>query len=368
VPIPCVLEVTFANRALYEFQDSKEVFPTELDAPCNRNQPDLFLGAFRFHTGDVGATSAKTINNNVHIPDEWKARADAATQRRQRLLSFGPRASGLLVASNEGPLVVDAEDSSVGAALLTQGSYADHEYELARSLIKPDGNVLVVGAHIGAHVVRLAKHCRELIAVEANPRTFSLLEANVRLQNATNVQLLNLAAGEKAGKIQFLQNRDNTGGSKRKPVHDQFYYSYDDPDIIDVECARLDDILPASQGYDLIFMDIEGSEFFALQGMQAILGRSKALSIEFLSHHLRDVAAVSADQISSLITPHFNWMFIPDSNDFVQFTEIGARMRQMYHAGENHDCIYFLKELSSAWLADRRLTDPRAHTQAASTV
>jgi hypothetical protein len=115
-------------------------------------------------------------------------------------------------------------------------------------------------------------------------------------------------------------------------------------------------------------MDIEGSEFFALQGMQAILGRSKALSIEFLSHHLRDVAAVSADQISSLITPHFNWMFIPDSNDFVQFTEIGARMRQMYHAGENHDCIYFLKELSSAWLADRRLTDPRAHTQAASTV
>jgi len=367
VPVPEILEVTFANRALYEFEDSDEVFPTELDAPCNPNRPDLFLGAFRFQASTETRPSAAG-NDNAQVPDEWKARAEAATERRQRLLSFGPRAAGLLVASQDGPLVVDAEDSSVGAILLEQGSYADHEYELARSLIRPEGNALIVGAHIGAHVVRLAKHCRELIAIEANPRTFSLLEANVRLQNSTNVRLLNLAAGEKAGKIEFLQNRDNTGGSKRKPVHDQFYYSYDNPEIIEVDCARLDDILPEDKNYDLIFMDIEGSEFFALQGMQSILGRTNALSLEFLTHHLRDVAAVSADQLSELIMPHFAWMFIPGRNEFVQGNEIGPRMRQMHASGENHDCLYFLKELDSAWLANRGLTDPRTKAQAETTV
>ena len=48
VQIPEVLEVTFANRALYEFEDSEEIFPTELDTPCNPAAPDLFLGAFRY--------------------------------------------------------------------------------------------------------------------------------------------------------------------------------------------------------------------------------------------------------------------------------------------------------------------------------
>lgn len=48
VPVPCVLEITFANRALYEFEDSDELFPTKLDAPCDPAVPDHFLGAFRF--------------------------------------------------------------------------------------------------------------------------------------------------------------------------------------------------------------------------------------------------------------------------------------------------------------------------------
>jgi len=46
--LPNVLEVTFANRALYDLEPSDEVFPTALDAPCNRDVPDIYLGSFRF--------------------------------------------------------------------------------------------------------------------------------------------------------------------------------------------------------------------------------------------------------------------------------------------------------------------------------
>lgn len=48
VPVPCVLEITFANRALYQFEDSDELFPTDLDVPCDPAVPDHFLGAFRY--------------------------------------------------------------------------------------------------------------------------------------------------------------------------------------------------------------------------------------------------------------------------------------------------------------------------------
>ncbi|MDO6413646.1 hypothetical protein Q4F19_04555 [Sphingomonas sp. BIUV-7] len=45
---PCVLEVTFANRALYHFEDTDELFPTALDASCDPGKADMFLGSFRF--------------------------------------------------------------------------------------------------------------------------------------------------------------------------------------------------------------------------------------------------------------------------------------------------------------------------------
>ena len=48
VPVPDVLEVTYASRARYSFADTNEIFPTPLDRPCKADVPDLFLGSFRF--------------------------------------------------------------------------------------------------------------------------------------------------------------------------------------------------------------------------------------------------------------------------------------------------------------------------------
>ena len=50
VPFPQVLEVTFANRARYQFTDSAVLFPTPLDQPNCPGKADLFLGAFKFRT------------------------------------------------------------------------------------------------------------------------------------------------------------------------------------------------------------------------------------------------------------------------------------------------------------------------------
>jgi hypothetical protein len=48
VVLPCLLEVTFANRRYYEFEETNEVFPTPLDQPNLPNRPDMRLGCFKF--------------------------------------------------------------------------------------------------------------------------------------------------------------------------------------------------------------------------------------------------------------------------------------------------------------------------------
>jgi len=48
VPTPQIIEITYANRHRYSFQECKEVFPTALDSPNIPGRSDLFLGRFAF--------------------------------------------------------------------------------------------------------------------------------------------------------------------------------------------------------------------------------------------------------------------------------------------------------------------------------
>jgi len=48
IPLPDVLEVTFASRCRYSFTQSTETFPTPLDMPNLPQVADIMLGSFRF--------------------------------------------------------------------------------------------------------------------------------------------------------------------------------------------------------------------------------------------------------------------------------------------------------------------------------
>jgi hypothetical protein len=48
VVFPNVLEITFANRSIYSFSETDEIFPGPLDSSNDASRPDLHLGSFRF--------------------------------------------------------------------------------------------------------------------------------------------------------------------------------------------------------------------------------------------------------------------------------------------------------------------------------
>jgi SAM-dependent methyltransferase len=48
VIVPNVLEITFANRSIYSFTETDEIFPGSLDEPNDPSRPDMYLGSFRY--------------------------------------------------------------------------------------------------------------------------------------------------------------------------------------------------------------------------------------------------------------------------------------------------------------------------------
>jgi FkbM family methyltransferase len=274
----------------------------------------------------------------VDNPFQWQL---ATIAELRRLL--GPYARGILVDTPQGRFLAPVEDLFVGGELRMMGRYALSELNLLRAMCNPNVRLLVVGANIGALAVPLASVCKEVTAIEANPRTFEFLALNVQLNKLTNVRLIQKAASNRAEMIDFLLSVANPGGSKRKPVIDNPAFYYDNPETVKVEAVPLDDLLPG-EIFDIALMDIEGSEYFALQGMHRILASLQVLEIEFLPDSLRDVAGISVAQFLQPILPHFSVMLVPSRRQKFARDQFESVLSEMYQENKGDAGLLFFKE------------------------
>ncbi len=228
----------------------------------------------------------------------------AALLARWRRKICGPHGRAIIADTSQGRFACDPEDMGVGWHLCRYGAYDVEKIGELRKLITPESRILVAGTHIGALAVPLARSAREVVAFEANPDTYRLFTTNLTLNGINNCEAHNLALGAQAGTARFLQNRVNSGGSKIKPKTLLKGYVHDHPAEVDVQVVALDSFLPDVH-FDLILMDIEGSEYAALTGMPKALASAPHLLVEYLPHHLDNVAGVTDEAFAALLEPHF---------------------------------------------------------------
>jgi FkbM family methyltransferase len=238
--------------------------------------------------------------------------------------------------------VISLVDKGVGRELLRNGTYHLHELEEIEQFLVSDSRVLIVGAHVGALAIPLSMQCNELHAIEANPDTFQLLELNKRLNDRSNLILHNFAANSTNEDIHFLKNTHNSGGSKRRPAVMKHMYKYDAPEMISVTGRRLDDEFDTP--FDVILMDIEGSELFALQGMQNLLRCCKVLIVEFIPHHIDYVAGVSVDEFVDCFVKHFDRLYIPELNKNVVSSQFYSTLNTLYQENFSSQGLVFKKD------------------------
>jgi FkbM family methyltransferase len=279
------------------------------------------------------------------VDELWANIAFHADARRRRLKSFGPNAFGVLIDTKHGPMVASPEDNYVAAQLLNVGDYDPQTREYLLRFVNDRSNVLVVGAHIGAHAIPLAQRSRHVVAIEANPDTFRYLEVNAAIARAagTSLAVLNVAASDRDETIEFLLSRENSGGSKRRPIVNKDCYVYDHPRVVELRAVPLDECLEEVD-WDLCLMDIEGSEHFAMRGMIRALRRTKVLAMEFVPDHVRDVAGVSIEAFAELFPEHFNFMWVPERIGPVSRDFIVPKMIELFDRNVSIEAMFFSKE------------------------
>lgn len=248
-----------------------------------------------------------------------------------RSLAIGPHAVAVLASTENGLLLAPAGDFMVGRRLCFNGRYDPEVLEFLLGRCKDSSQVLIVGAHVGALVVPVAKRVWKLVAVEANPAVRELLRMNAALNGLQNVEIHGFAAGDRNAEVCFLAGRLNSGASGLA-IGDwkQWAYVFDKPQEINVVMRRLDDALSGRQ-FDVIVMDVEGAEMVALKGMKGLLGRCRGLLIEVFESHLRNVAKVGNDEFLSLLAPYFDEATIlPEKPRRGQPTVIGPYPRDAF--------------------------------------
>lgn len=261
--------------------------------------------------------------------------------RLVRLL-LGPHVTALMVRIPSGVFAVDPEDNGVGGHMRRRGSYAEDELTRIDSLLTPASRVLVVGAHVGTLAIPIAKRCAGVVAIEANPRTFELLKMNVALNGAGNCETIRTAVSDRRETINFQLGRNNSGNSKRSPRIREYLDYYDKPETIAVDAVRLDDLFPGKT-FDLIVMDIEGSEYLALKGMPEILERSGTLIVEFMPQTMRSVDNVTVDEFVGAVEPFFSRLYVPSRDLHLDRSNFRKTLQEMYDRDQPDSGVIFQK-------------------------
>jgi FkbM family methyltransferase len=271
----------------------------------------------------------------------WRLNFFLKTRKSNRLKQrLGKDVDSIIVNTANGKFAVDPADLEVGAKLRLTGEYGLDEIELLSSFLGEKSSVLILGSHIGSLAIPISKQCEKVVAIEANPNNYKLLRTNVLLNNCTNITTHNIAASDKKETIQFQLNTVNSGGSKRLPIHNKYIYTYDNPEVIEVQAYSLDDYLD-DQRFDVVLIDIEGSEYFAMKGMPSILANATTLIVEFLPHHITNVAGITFDEFISNIPSHLKKLTIPSKNQTYPIDVGFNTLLEMFNSGSGDDGIVF---------------------------
>jgi len=129
---------------------------------------------------------------------------------------------------------------------------------------------LDVGANLGYYTLLASSRVGPrgaVVAVEASPEIFALLEANLARNDVSNVRPLNVAAGAEEGVLPLFSGPDDNLAETTTLPESGF-----EP-VCDVRSSPLDDVLRPDEAarLRLVKMDVEGAEYDALRGMQRLL-------------------------------------------------------------------------------------------------
>lgn len=263
-----------------------------------------------------------------------------------RCAFLGKYAVSVTYSTKNGLISIPVEDFQIGRKLGFQGKWDWDEVDFLSDLITENDTVYIIGTHVGTLLIPLSKKAKEVVGFDANPKIFKFLQNNIYLNNIKNYKIFNYAVGNKYGSLKFLQSKVNSGGSKIMPEIENYLFTYDNPSVIEVEIVPLDDFIEKNNlTYgEILIMDIEGSEYFALQGMPKSLEKCKYLYIEFEPNHLKFVSNCDTDTFFDVFIDQFKEVKFMRSHITINLIEnksvFSELIKKMYNRNDSDDLLF----------------------------
>lgn len=137
--------------------------------------------------------------------------------------------------------------------------------------LEPGDTFVDVGANVGYYSLlasRLVGEGGAVVAIEASPRTFEELRANLALNGVSNVRAVNLAASECEGSVRIYRGHEHNTGLTTILEGRGFELE------CEVRAAPLSAILHSEEARNarLFKIDVEGAEWSVVAGMESLIG------------------------------------------------------------------------------------------------
>ncbi len=164
-----------------------------------------------------------------------------------------------------------------------------HEDDIIERFLPKQGDIVVdIGAHMGRYTIIGSKRVGaqgKVVAIEAHPENFEMLNRNIKLNQLTNVIPLNYAVFSKETKIKLYLPDEESGYTMHHSIMSNYVFTkYKDKTedkFVEVSANTLDYFLQLEGITDVnwIKIDVEGAEFEVLKGAHNVLSNSKNISL-----------------------------------------------------------------------------------------
>ena len=147
-----------------------------------------------------------------------------------------------------------------------------------------EGDIVVdIGAHVGRYTIIASKRVGpngKVIAIEADPGNFEMLNRNIQLNRLENIITLNYAAFSEETKIKLYLPAGDIF-TKYNPIMSNQIWVKPQVKFIEVNANTLDNILQqiGTRQVNWIKIDVEGAKFEVLKGAHNLLLNNKNITL-----------------------------------------------------------------------------------------
>ena len=190
--------------------------------------------------------------------------------------------NGIIIKNIQGSrMYIDLKDMGISSEIALYGIREPESTKMIQKVVKDGDVVLEIGANRGYYALmesKLVGKNGKVYCIEPLPENVEHLKKNIELNGYNNMEVYQLAIGDKNGTASMSISSHSNLGSLMDKKDSRIVGS------LKVKLVTLDNFLKEKRFPDFIRMDVEGYEYNIIKGMMNVLKSNKPLKM-FIEVH-----------------------------------------------------------------------------------